>query len=50
MTAIAFGHDILPFDLLCSRKGLNVAGVVCHEMLFALPMSHVTMVFRQGMA
>lgn len=41
MTAIALGRDKLPFDLLCSRKGLHVAGVVCHEMLLALPTSHV---------
>lgn len=39
--AIALGRDNLPFDLLCSKKGLHVAGVVCHEMLLALPTSHV---------
>ena len=41
MTAIALGRDKPPFDLLCSKKGLHVAGVVCHEMLLALPTSHV---------
>ena len=41
MTAIALGRDKLPFDLLCSRKGLHVAGVMCHEVLLALSTSHV---------
>lgn len=40
VTAIALGHDKLLLDLLCSRKGLHVAGVMCHEMLLALPTSH----------
>ena len=41
VTAIALGRDKVAFDLLCGRKGLHVAGVVCHEMLFALPTPHV---------
>ena len=41
MTAVTLGRDKLPFDLLCSRKGFHVAGDMCHEMLLALPTSHV---------
>ena len=41
MTAIALGCDKLPFDLLCCRKGVHIAGVMCHEMLLALAASHV---------
>ena len=41
VTAVILGRDKLPFDLICSRKGLHVAGVMCHEMLLALPTFHV---------